>query len=187
MAAGDLTTLANVEGWLGLAPGNEDEALLGRLITAASGFIQTWCGRQFASQAWTETRDGHGGTRMAFLNTPVTAVTGLVVSGEAIPAGDAWQTPGFYFSPTMLYLNGHRFRRGAGNVAIATTAGYATTPLEVEQACIELVGFKYRALDRIGLASKSLAGETTSFVLADLPAEVAAALALYRRVSPTWP
>lgn len=184
MAAGDLTTLANVEQWLGLAAGNQDEPLLTRLVTAASQYIQAWCDRQFASQAYTETRDGTGSLRLAFAQTPVSAVASVTIDGQAIPPGDAVNTPGYYFTPTLLYLNGHAFRRGLGNVVLVYTAGFASTPPEIEQACIELVAFRYRELERTGVASKGMAGETTSFVIRDLPPAVATILGTYRRVLP---
>lgn len=184
MAAGDLTSLGNVEQWLGLASGNQDEALLTRLISAASGFIQNWCSRQFASQDYTEIRDGTGGLRLAFANFPVTSVTSLTIDGHTIPPGDATVTPGFYFTSTMLILNGHCFNRGFGNIEISYVAGLETIPSEVEQACIELIAFRYRELDRIGLSSKGLAGETTSFVIKDMPPSVATLLDNYRKVLP---
>jgi hypothetical protein len=180
----DLTTLANLEAWLGLASGNEDEPLLGRLITATSAFIETWCDRQFAQQTYTETRDGTGALRIAFAQSPVSAVASVTIDGNAIPPGDAVSTPGFYFTPTMLTLNGYEFCRGLGNVALAYTAGFATTPTDVEQACIELAATRYREMGRIGTASKSVAGETTSFVIKDMPPSVATILAPWRRVLP---
>ncbi len=180
----DLTTLANLEAWLGLAPGNADEAMLGRLITAASAYIQTWCDRQFAQQTYSEVRDGTGAIRMAFAQTPVTAVASVTIGGQAIPPGDAVATPGFYFTPTLLMLNGYEFCRGFGNVSLVYTAGFAATPPEIEQACIELAAFRYRELERVGIASKGLAGETTSFVIKDLPPAVATILAAWRRVVP---
>jgi len=180
----DLTTLANLESWLGLASGNEDEALLARLITATSGFIQTWCDRQFAAQSYSETRDGTGALRMAFAQTPVSAVASVAIDGNAIPPGDAFSAPGFYFTPTMLMLNGYEFCRGLGNVALTYTAGFAATPPEIEQACIELASLRYRELGHIGTASKSVAGESTSFLVKDMPPSVATILAPWRRVLP---
>lgn len=184
MAAGDLTTLASLEPILGLTPGNTDEALLAQLITAASGFIASWCGCGFVSQSYSETRDGSGGRRMPFGYTPVSAVTGLAIDGIAVAPGDANATPGYYFTPTMLYLNGFVFARGLGNVALSYTAGYATVPAEVAEACNELVAFRYRELERIGMSSKGLAGETTAFVVRDMPPSVATLLETYRRVVP---
>ena len=180
----DLTTLANLEAWLGLGSGNADEALLGRLITATSAYIETWCDRAFAAQAYTETRDGTGGVRLAFAQTPVTAVTSVVVSGLTIVQGDATAKRGYYFTPTTLMLNGLVFARGLGNVQLAYTAGFATTPPEIEQACIELCALRYRELGHIGTASKSVAGESTSFVVKDMPPSVATILAPWRRVVP---
>jgi len=180
----DLTTLADLEAWLGLASGNQDEPLLARLITAASAYIETWCDRAFASQGYSETRDGTGAQRMAFAQTPVTAVTSVVVSGLTILPGDATGAPGYYFTPTMLMLNGLVFARGLGNVRLAYTAGFATIPPEIAQACIELTALRYRELGHIGTASKSVAGESTSFVVKDMPPSVATVLASWRRVVP---
>src|ERR1700722_8571853 len=97
MATGDLTTLANVKAYLSppLAT-TADDALLSRLITAASQFIQSWLNRTIASAAYTDTRNGTGGTRLFLRNRPVTAVASLTVDGVAIapssppPTGDGY-------------------------------------------------------------------------------------------------
>ena len=63
MAFGDLTTLGDVKSWLQTGQNAfpaTDDALLTRLITAASQFIQTWLNRQITLQDWIETRDGLG-------------------------------------------------------------------------------------------------------------------------------
>ena len=87
---GDLTTLADVKAWLQTGQSAfpaTDDALLTRLITAASQFIQTWLNRQIASQDWIEVRDGLGNavgpseTRYPFAAFPVTAVSSVVVDG----------------------------------------------------------------------------------------------------------
>ncbi len=184
MTAGDLTTIANVEQWLDLTAGCADEALLTRLITAASGFIRRWCDRDFVSQSYTDSLDGKGGGRMPLPQQPITAVSALVIDGVTVPPGDPVSTPGYYFTPTMLCLNGYRFARGFGNVTVSYTAGYAVIPPEVEQACIELVAFRYREISRIGMASKAMAGETTSYVVRDMPPSVATLLAQLKKVVP---
>ncbi len=183
MASGDLTTLDNVKAWLGLDQ-TTDDVLLTRLISAASGFIQKWCCRSFASQDYTEVRDGTGTRRLAFANYPVTAVTGLVIDGRPIPASAGFGQPGYVFADIMLTLHGFVFERGLSNVAIAYTAGYASIPLDLEQAAIELISLRYREIGRIGIASKSQAGETTSFITRDMPSSVATALAKYQKVIP---
>src|SRR5712675_2084287 len=92
MTFGDLTTLADVKAWLQTGQNPfpaTDDALLTRLISAASEFIQNWLGRQIAAADWLEIRDGTGGQLLAFANIPVTAILSLSIDGLAIPPAPA--------------------------------------------------------------------------------------------------
>lgn len=180
----DLTTLADVEAWLKLKAGNSDEALLTRLITAASGFVEAWCDRTFLSTSYTENRDGDGGRRLPMRNKPLTAVTSLSIGTQTIPAGDANMTPGYFFNDSSISLNGYCFHRGLGNVSITYTAGYATVPFEVAQATIELIALRYKERDRVGLSSETVAAQTTAFMVRDMPPSVATLLQSYKNVVP---
>ena len=82
-------------------------------------------------------------------------------------------TPGYIFTDIMLVLIGYGFNRGMANVMVSYTAGFATVPLEIEQACIELIAFRYREAQRVGMSSKGMLGETTSFIVRDVPPSVA--------------
>lgn len=182
MATGDLTTLDNVKGWLSPPlTTTTDDQLLARLITAASQYIQTWLNRAVAVETYTETRDGNGGHRMVFANVPVTAVASLAIEGETIPRALNEHWRGYVFSPTMLYLQGARFTPGFQNVAVTYTAGYESTPPDIEQACIELVALRYKERDRIGQVSKNLAGEIVAFSQKDMPPDVQTLIDQYRR------
>jgi hypothetical protein len=121
---------------------------------------------------------------MPFAHYPVTSVASLTIDGQSIPPGDPVSTPGFYFTPTMLMLNGYSFRRGFGNVVINTTAGYAEIPDELAQACIELVNVRYAEKKRPGLVSEALAGQTTAYSQRDVPPSVATMLGAFRKVVP---
>jgi Phage gp6-like head-tail connector protein len=89
MAAGDLTTLADVKAWLNTTGtfGSTDDAILTRLITAASSFIARWLGRDVVMTNYSELRDGLGGCSASFVfaNFPVSQVYAVVVGGVAIP------------------------------------------------------------------------------------------------------
>lgn len=182
----DLTTLAAVKAKLRIATGTTtDDALLGTLITQASQFIQAWLNRTFASQAYSDVRDGTGTGVLMFPNYPVTAVASVTVDDVAVPLATNTTATGYRFDSTRLYLNnGDTFRRGFGNVAVSYTAGYASTPAEIDGACADLVAFKYRELERIGHSSKSIQGETVAFITADMPAAVKTLLNNYRKVIP---
>jgi hypothetical protein len=188
VAFGDLTTLAEVKAWLQTGQAGfpaSDDALLTRLITAASQYIQTWLNRQIALADYLETRDGTGGYRMQFARFPVSAVPSLTSDGKAVPAAPSITVAGYSFSPTQLSVRGYRFNHGAQNVVVAYTAGYSTTPPEVAQACIELVALRYRERTRIGEVSRSLGGaETVAYAQKDISDAIRTLLQQYRLVSP---
>ena len=179
----DLTTLANAKQWLGIGS-DTDDALLTRLIHAASFFIETYLSRRLASQTYAEIRDGTGGRVMTFRESPVTAVSWVAVNGVSIPPAPDTVTPGYRFTRTQIILQGHRFTLGYGNVSLIYTAGYETPPEDLEQACIELVAFRFKERGHIGEQTASFQGQTTSFTVADLPVSVKTILDRHRRVVP---
>jgi hypothetical protein len=178
----DLTTLANVKGWLGVTA-TTDDALLTRLISAASDYVQKWLNRTIAEQPYTETRDGTGGYVMMFANYPVSAVSSLTIDGVTIPAAGNAQGSGYLFSANKLVLvGGYQFTRGLQNVVVSYTAGFATTPNEIEQATIELISLRYKERDRIGQISKAIGGETVTFSQKDLSDAIQTTLTNYKKV-----
>jgi hypothetical protein len=190
MAFGDLTTLDDVKAWLQTGQNafpNTDDALLARLITAASQFIQSWLNRQIASSDWQEVRDGTGGQRLAFANTPVSAVLSLSIDGIDIQSApsDGGFGAGYVFSPTELALRGYVFTRRAQNVIVTYTAGFAATPPDIAQATIELVSQRYLERTHIGEVSRALGGaETVSYSQQDMSNDVKLLLSQYRVVAP---
>lgn len=176
----DLTTLANAKSWLNVT-GNTDDALLSRLISAASDYIQTWLNRTIAQTAYTVKRDGNDGKRMMFKDYPVASISSLVIDQQTIPASVNGGV-GYVFNDTSIMLIGYRFTRGVQNVQISYTAGFAVTPNEIEQAAIELVSMRYKERDRIGQVSKSIGGETVAFSQKDFSDSIETTLTNYKKV-----
>lgn len=181
----DLTTVANLEGWLNLsnvaAPVPDQ---LQRLVTAVSNWMQSWMSRTIRSQAYTETQDGHGGNRLVLANAPVTAVASVVIDGQTIPPSPGFGQAGYVFSSTAIILTGYLFNVGDANVVVSYTGGFTTTPPDLEQACLELASLRWRERDRIGHVSKGLAGETVTFMVKDMPDSVRTTLQKYDSVVP---
>lgn len=193
----DLATLDAVKAWLpAMATVATDDGLLASLITAASQFVASYCNRgPFLSIPYVDLADGNGRAWMLLRQWPVTAVSSLVLGepgGHQTTIVEAEARPGFLLEPPLPAGGNQRltliqgvFPRGRSNVQVAYTAGYATPPPAVAQAVIELAGERYRARDRIGMASKTLGGqETTSFSQADMNATIKALLSSYRRLVP---
>lgn len=186
MAAGDLTTLANAKAWLNVTT-TTDDALLTRLVSASSQFVQTYLRRQIATASYTDVRNGNDQTEMVLANWPVVSVSSVTVSGLVVqpaPSMVAGQSPsvGYLFDDQSVYLYGFQFYRGAQNVQIAYSAGYSSTPLDIEQAVIELIALKYADRNHMGQSSKSISGEVVSYFMGDMPNGVKSLLANYRKV-----
>lgn len=188
MALGDLTTLADVKAWLQTGHNAfpaTDDALLTRLVTAASEYIQTWLNRSIALADYLEIRDGTGGEALQFACFPVVEVRSLTIEGQMIPLAATSRDAGYAFSPTQLFVRGYSFTRGIQNVAVSYTAGYRSIPPDIAQACIELVALRYRERSRIGEVSKSLGGaETVTYAQKDLSDGIKTLLQQYRLVIP---
>jgi hypothetical protein len=185
MAAGDLTDLDTVKAWLGVS-GATSDTLLGGLVTAVSSFITNYLGRQILAASYVETYRGNGQSVMLLRNFPITAVASVAFAGQTITsaADPVTLTSGLLFDDRTLQLVGGRFPF-ALPVVVTYTAGYATTPADVAQAAVELVGEAFRRRDRIGLSSKSLGGqEVIAFSLKDMNDTARALLASYQVLAP---
>jgi hypothetical protein len=185
VAAGDFTTLAAVKDWLGLTSSAED-ALLARLITNTSADIVNYLGRSVLTASFAEKRDGTGGDRIMAAGYPIAAVQSVYVNGVLLPQSiDGVRAVGWGFDSRGFTYVGGRWPMGRRNVWLNYTAGFATPPSDIDQACLDWVSFRYREKDRIGNASKSVAGETVSFITTPMPSTVKSSLASYCKVVPT--
>ena len=94
----------------------------------------------------------------------LTAVTASPTQGQYVVGGD-----GVY-----------QFSAADANAAVRIS--YSYIPFDIEQACVDLAAYWYSARTRIGLSSKAMGGETTSFLTRDMPAAVKSALGPYTSV-----
>lgn len=182
----DLTTLANVKQYSAITI-STDDALLTRLISALSIFVQTWLNRTIASANYIDTLNGVGGQAVQFQNYPVTAVSSLTIDGRTIPAAPVPITSGwtgYVFDANQIMVSGYRFTRGWQNISVAYTAGFAATPMDIEQACLEIIDLRYKQRQQSGFISKAIGGETVTFDKKDMSASTLTVLQNYRRVAP---
>ncbi len=199
MAAGDLTTAAEVIAYLG-PRAQPDEALIATLVTEASQFIKSYTGNNILSADYTEMRDGLGYdvTYPSYVlrQVPVTAVSMVIVDGVVIPAAP---TPGpsspirsgYVFSATKLVIFRYWVPRIPLCVTIQYTAGYETVPADLDLACIDLVAQKYRQRTRIGITSEAVTG-VGSRTYTNMDLQIASKATLdtlgrYTRVAPVAP
>jgi uncharacterized phiE125 gp8 family phage protein len=198
MAAGDLCTLAQVREWLSLAVGQTgDNALLERLITACSAGIKDYVQRPLLSETYSESYNGTGTSKLVLKNYPITAVSNLLIGNVAVTEASDPTAYGFLFNGAVLYLSsagaatspnvGNIFPAGNQNVQVTYTAGYASTPDDIVQACVEFVAYKYQQRKHTGRKSDNIqaGGMGTTYQEGYMPPEVKAMLNKYKRVVPT--
>ena len=154
----------------------------------------------------TETYNGNGSPRMFLRLIPIVSVQSLVINAVPINQSTAYGIPGWVIdgdarsiwirygggtnvTVTFPYypglIAGNYFQKGIQNVTVEYTAGYATTPFDVEQASKQMVSENYKRRQWIGLRSQSMgmnAGSTTynSWVVAP---EVEAVITAYTRTA----
>jgi uncharacterized phiE125 gp8 family phage protein len=181
----DLATLADAKAWLNVSQIGDD-ALLQRLITGASEFIQQYLSRTVPTTTYTNERyNGKGGQRLMLRNWPIQSVTLVTATDQTGTVQWSYGPSYFWFDDRSIYLNTtDAFVRGLGNITVTYTAGYSTPPYGLTQACLELVALRYKERERIGLASKGLAGETTAYTVVDMPKSTKTYLDQFKNVVP---
>ena len=179
----DLTTIAAVKAYACITNSDLD-SLIDAFVKRASAAVDNFTQRTLRSAAHVETRNGTGGCELLLREYPITAVASVVVDGKTIPQASTFSGAGWRQAERSLVLNGYAFTRGTGNVVISYTAGYATTPPDIEAAVIETSMLMLERRKHVDVSSKSLAGETVSFITAELTPSAKQILLSYRRVAP---
>jgi hypothetical protein len=192
-APNDLTTLDNALAWLDMQ-NDVGPGVIARLITACSTQIQSYIGRTIVQQTYTGTFNGRGSRSLLMPNYPITAVSSVQVWTASIPARVLGSVPGYTFDDKTVFLDHpYYFERGAQNVTIAYTAGYATIPLDIEQACIDAVNDVWASKEFAASVENAKAGDhqlafnsiaKMSKTSSLIPAQILARLQPYVRVYP---
>lgn len=164
-----ITTVAAFKAYAGITGSNQD-ALIASMIDPCLKAIGNFCNRNFASRTITELRDGNNASRMMLANYPITQITSVIIDDIILSASD-------YIAPLgsrTLVLKDRKFTRGMLNVQITLLAGYGDAsgvagvdinpwPSDLVLAQHLYMLIRIRERERIGAASKSLAGESISY------------------------
>lgn len=168
--ADDMTTLAEVKAYCGVNSVNADPVLQSLLDATAPAFAAYCNLGSFFSRTYNAMRDGTGSDRIVLANMPVTNVSSVSIDGQVIPKsvnnGAGYD---FALGGRLVFLRGYRFTMGIRNVNITYTAGFNDIgglyplPDDLAIAAKMYVSARYRERDKLGIGSKSLAGESVSY------------------------
>lgn len=177
-----LASLADLKAYLSIST-SADDATLTRLLDAASSWFESQVGRTLALAARTEVQDGNGGRSIVPHHYPVTEITSVTIDGVVIPSAPDATSDGWALVDGVIALRGYKATTGIANVSITYSAGYLAIPDDIQQAVIEVAADRYRYRTRVGEVSKSLGGESVSFVSFQTPFAVQTVIDAYRRSS----
>jgi uncharacterized phiE125 gp8 family phage protein len=161
-----LVTLGNAKTFLGINNGDKDE-LIGMLIDQATDYLETKCGRRFASTVYTnEEYDGRESYELNLKNYPIISFTSLS-KNLAYDNSDDWETVDaddyWVENETGIITKTTLFRRGTKNYRATFTAGYATIPYDLQYACLTIVSETLNRRAAMGLKSESLGDHSITF------------------------
>lgn len=120
------------------------------LLDAATGLIENYCDRTFASTAYTDTQDGTGAQWLYVNNPEIISFTQVIVEApdgttETVAASnfryDA-KAGKIWFTDDATSTIG-AFPEGFKNIQVDYTGGYATIPAAVQQACLQVARALY--------------------------------------------
>lgn len=178
----DLTSLDTLKEYAKITT-SADDALLERLVSAASAFAVDYMGRSLLQKQHSYSGRGIGSTRLSLPEYPVTEVLSVKVDGRTIPASVNYLS-GFRFDEFGVDLVGYALPLGS-IVEVEYVAGETEVPMEVEQACTELALLMYRNRDRLGKTSEGLQGQNIGYFTEDLPISIKLVLDSYRKKVPS--
>lgn len=179
-----IATLTQLKDFLGILDADED-AVLTFLLAAANSQVQKYIGYDPSSQTVIETRDGNGRYSLALAHPFPVSVSAVKIDGRTIPVRTDPTGSGWFFdaSRNIVWVCGaYAFTKGHGNVEITYTAGFATMDGALIQGVLDLVAIRREELKRRGISSKSLAGESVSFVYSAVPETIRGYLDPFRKV-----
>lgn len=193
---GKLTQLATVKEYLGITDTASD-TLINNLIDRASEFMETFCGRKFGEASYTEYHDGDGIASKLFLRQwpIISSLTSLHDDTNRTYGSASLVNTDDYVATNetgIIALDGLRFHVGVANVKAVYSAGYklpggtgsgSPLPLDLEQACIELVALRWndRGKERLGKTSQAMGDGGTESYVQDLPWQIRLILERYRK------
>lgn len=178
---GDLTSLAIAKEYLDIDSDDTTfDSLLGRLITAASRQIEAYCNRTFEIQGFSEDYDGNASDILFLSNTPIISVSSLLIDDESVESEE------FKVYDDYIRLVSRLFTPGELNVSVEYSAGFfdpqsESPPAELEDACVQLVAFKFNMRGANGLTQKRVNQTSESFAAVAIPLSVAIILDKYKR------
>jgi len=134
-----LVTLEEVREYLTLSAGVAD-TLLSTLITNYSGVVNSFCGRDFELNNYSEELDVEGPTEQSIKlnNLPISSVVALTDNGSLVDPDDY-----HVYRQGRISLESDYFTEGFKKVEVSYVAGFTPVPADIKLAVSKLIAIDY--------------------------------------------
>ena len=172
-----LTTVAKVKLALGSTDSSNDDTI-SMMINNASAFIQSFTGRKFLSQAYTEVKDTYNSDKIFLNQKPVTAIASVSYRSGLIsnPVWNVYDANSYWKYLDAGYLRfTARFKAMPQFFQVVYTAGYLidfdhetdptkhTLPFDLTQAATDIVAKKFNTRQAAGIVTETTEGQSITF------------------------
>jgi hypothetical protein len=144
-----------------------DDYKIDRIINSVNQLVKTYCGNSiidFYSTNKVEEFNMEWSTHIVQLTeSPVNTIVSVEKRDSVTESYTTVPTTDYYLdkkTDSVLYVTGSAYKnwpRGAGSVKVTYTAGYASTPADLQLAVIDLINFHFKDEYK---ARRTLAGAT---------------------------
>ena len=157
------------------------------LINNVSRFIDTYTGRKLYRDTYTELYSGDMTDKLIPDNYPIISVTSLYDDTYRVYPAETLIIPTDYgiVRDRWIQLYYDFFQYDINNVKITYVAGFEEIPKDLQEACAEIVMWKYkeaRGGGDLNIQSKSRVDTTTTYKADAIPKAAKDVLDLYRRL-----
>jgi len=152
--------------------------LLENLINRVSALFETYLGIDILEREYTEYIYTNEANQIFPDHTPITSVSGIWTDSDWL-----WEDEDLIDSTEYIIVDTNRvkLKNSYSDFKIIYTAGYPTTPYELEQACIEEVLHRFKSRTQVDITSKTLEDGTVMFTGRELLPQVKEVLKQYKR------
>lgn len=183
MAAGDLTTLAYVEGYIGDSSAAV-AAALPLLISGASAFVSNYCSRNFYLTDYTDQYNGSGNERLMLRQVPVVSVSSVSILGQTVPQSTTVQAYGWVADDKGLWLRGAYFPKTVKGIAVAYRAGFSADadnmPLDLQECIAIMCNIRLKLVPQEDKSSVAVMQQSTTYRTSELTPYVRQILSQYQ-------
>jgi hypothetical protein len=190
--ANAFVTLAQAKGYLKIPLLDlTQDSIVEFFVNASSDLMESEMDRKIKSQSLTEYYDGKINNILMLKEYPIVSISSVKFDASGQFSGSETTVPSTDYGITddnnSLYYRGY-FPAGYKNIQVIYTAGYATVPMDLQNACLWAVMYYYQMRENkdIGRTSKGKGDESIS-ILQELPQEVKNAIARHRRLEVSSP